>query len=262
MAGADSKRAPFLFSYPHKTPVGLLLIHGLTASPWEMVEVGKRAYEKGTTVYGVRLAGHGTTLEDLDQRVYQEWVRSAMEGIKLIRHFSDKIVVCGLSMGGLIALSLAEEQKCDAVISLSAILYLRAPLKLFISIFKTITRYQSRPLRPGLQDYYYPKHSFHALQEMMVLGRLVKENLSKIHQPILIMHSKMDSRVDPKSGFTIHEKVQSKRKELVTFEKEDHVPHVMTTRENPLIEKVLEKIMEFLIRTSSEQPVNSRFSKD
>ncbi|MHB8481768.1 MAG: alpha/beta hydrolase [Nitrospiria bacterium] len=252
MPGADSKRAPFLFSFPHKTSIGLLLIHGLTASPWEVMEVGKRAYEKGFTVYGVRLAGHGTTLEDLDQRTFQDWVQSGFEGIDLIRYFSDKIVVCGLSLGGLVALSLAEDQKCEVVISLSAPLHLKTSLKLFILIFKNFKRYQFRPLRGGLEDYYYSRHSFHALQEMTCLGRIVEANLYKIDQPLLVMQSEMDIRVHPKSGFMIIEKVQSKIKEMVSFGKEEQVPHVMTTLENPLIEKVLEKIMEFLLRTSAK----------
>lgn len=252
MQGADSRRAPFLFSYPHRTSIGLLLIHGLTASPWEVVEIGRRAYEKGFNAYGVRLAGHGTTLEDLDQRVYQDWIQSGLEGVDLIRHFADKIVICGLSMGGLTALYLAEAKKCDAVISLSAPLYLKTSLKLFISIFKYFRKYQFRPLRPGLEDFYYPKHSFHALQETIKLGRDVEANLYKISQPILVMQSKMDIRVDPKSGFTIEQRVLSKIKEIVIFEKEEQVPHVMTTLENPLIEKVFEKIMTFLFRVSSE----------
>jgi carboxylesterase len=252
MPGADPKRAPFLFCHPAKTKTALLLIHGLTASPWEVIEVGKRAYEKGFNVYGIRLSGHGTTLEDLDRQSYQDWIRAGSEGFDLISHFADHIVIAGLSLGGLIALRLAENQKGSAVISLAAPLYLKPFLKIYISIVKNFKRFHYRPLSRGLEDYYYPAHSFHALQEMIALAKEVEEHLDRIIKPILVMQTEYDIRVDPRSGQAIIQKVKSETKELVTFEKKERVPHVMTTWENPLLEKILEKMTRFLLLSSSQ----------
>jgi carboxylesterase len=245
-------RAPFLFSHPEKSPIALLLIHGLAASPWEVLEVGKRAFEKGFNVYGVRLAGHGTTLEDLDRRQYQEWVQSAVEGYELVSHFSDKIILVGESLGGLVSLHLAENQKGEGVVSLAAPLYLKWSNQIFISVFRHFMKFMGRSLPAGIQPYYYPKHSFHALEEMISFSKVVKENLKQIQQPVLLMQSERDLRVDPKSGRVIYEMVGSQVKELITFEKKKNVPHVMTTFENPLLEEVLEKITLFLFRASSQ----------
>ena len=51
---------PFLLPGGSK---GVLLIHGFTGSPSEMILLGNYLYRQGYTVLGVRLAGHGKTVE-------------------------------------------------------------------------------------------------------------------------------------------------------------------------------------------------------
>jgi len=45
--------------------VGCLLVHGFSGSPPEMQPMGDYLAGKGLTVLGVRLAGHGTSPEDM-----------------------------------------------------------------------------------------------------------------------------------------------------------------------------------------------------
>ena len=62
---------------------GVLLVHGYTGSPAEMRLLGNYLNEKGDyTVLGVRLAGHGTTVEELEQTVWQDWYKAVDEGVK------------------------------------------------------------------------------------------------------------------------------------------------------------------------------------
>ena len=44
---------------------GVLLIHGFTGLPAEMLLLGQYLNMRGYTVLGVRLAGHATTVEDM-----------------------------------------------------------------------------------------------------------------------------------------------------------------------------------------------------
>jgi esterase/lipase len=54
-------------------PIGVLLIHGFTGSPPEMRMVGDYLHQRGLSVSGPRLPGHGTSLEDLNRRRWTEW---------------------------------------------------------------------------------------------------------------------------------------------------------------------------------------------
>lgn len=87
----------------------VLLIHGLTGTPTEMRYVGKELSKAGFTVYGIQLAGHCGTENDLLQTGWHDWYASveAAHAELVARHGS--VFVAGLSMGALLALHLAHE---------------------------------------------------------------------------------------------------------------------------------------------------------
>lgn len=86
---------------------GILLIHGLTGTPTEMKFLGKSLAQRGFTVYGMQLAGHGTTEEDLIRSSWHDWARSVEQGYAMLRREVDTVFVGGLSMGALLAIHLA-----------------------------------------------------------------------------------------------------------------------------------------------------------
>ncbi|WDC84711.1 hypothetical protein PL321_03340 [Caloramator sp. mosi_1] len=64
---------------------GCLVIHGFTGTPAELRLLGERLHSKGYTVYGVRLKGHGTNVEEMEKCTYKDWIDSALEGYNLLR---------------------------------------------------------------------------------------------------------------------------------------------------------------------------------
>ena len=56
-------------------PVGVMLIHGFTGSPPEMRLIADYLNQRGLTVSGPLLPGHGTSIEDLNKRKWQEWTQ-------------------------------------------------------------------------------------------------------------------------------------------------------------------------------------------
>lgn len=103
---------------------GVLLIHGFTGLPAELLLMGKYLQAQGYTVLGVRLAGHGTTAEDMSHMTGEDWLDSVRDGYALLRGCCDRVVAGGHSMGGLLALLLAAEQEVMGVISMSAPIYM------------------------------------------------------------------------------------------------------------------------------------------
>lgn len=63
-------------------------------------------------------------------------------------------------------------------------------------------------------------------KSMLEVNKLIpftKKIIPEIHEPILIMHSRPDSIILPKSSEYLYDKVGSKDKELVFFENSYHV---------------------------------------
>jgi carboxylesterase len=83
-----------------------LLIHGFTASPFEMRYIGTRLNEAGYTVMGVRLPGHGTNVADLDQTGWVDWYREVASSFKSLAAVYPKVFIVGMSAGGTLALYL------------------------------------------------------------------------------------------------------------------------------------------------------------
>ena len=91
-------------------PCGVLLIHGLTGTPNEMRVLGKGLNNAGFTVYGMQLAGHCGSVDDLLASNAEDWFASVQTAAEWLRERVENLFVCGLSMGALLALRLAAEQ--------------------------------------------------------------------------------------------------------------------------------------------------------
>jgi len=67
--------------------------------------------DQGFTVALPRLAGHGTTPEDLEKRKYQEWIEDVEKAYQWLKERTSKRFVTGLSMGGTLTLYMGEKHK-------------------------------------------------------------------------------------------------------------------------------------------------------
>ncbi|MEO1868047.1 MAG: alpha/beta fold hydrolase, partial [Methylococcales bacterium] len=103
--------SPFLLMPKHKNGCGVLLVHGLLASPAEVRGLGEHLYKQGYTVLGVCIKGHGTSPHDLRTRTAEDWFDSVTQAHDILDYLVNQIVVIGFSTGGALALKLAAEQK-------------------------------------------------------------------------------------------------------------------------------------------------------
>jgi carboxylesterase len=87
-------------------PDACLLLHGLTGSPAEMRPVGEALAAAGFRAVGPLLPGHGTTPEDLDTTTRADLIQAA-ESAFLSLQGARRVFLCGLSVGGLLAIHLA-----------------------------------------------------------------------------------------------------------------------------------------------------------
>ena len=92
------------FFYPGGQ-TGCLLVHGFTGAPHEMHGLGKHLSGAGYSVLGVRLSGHGTDPKDMIRSRWRDWLASVEDGWNLLSGCTERIVVIGLSMGGVLSLT-------------------------------------------------------------------------------------------------------------------------------------------------------------
>lgn len=83
---------------------GILLIHGLLASPYLMQELAKHFRGKCFLVYSILLPGHGTTPGDLTQVKAQDWINASQFGLNSLASHAKNIYIAGHSAGATLAI--------------------------------------------------------------------------------------------------------------------------------------------------------------
>jgi len=89
-------------------PTGVLLCHGFTGSPQSLRPWAEYLADAGLSVSLPRLPGHGTTWQEMARTRWEDWFAEVNRAFDELRSRSDEIFVMGLSMGGCLALRLAE----------------------------------------------------------------------------------------------------------------------------------------------------------
>ncbi|MDO6354703.1 alpha/beta fold hydrolase [Caloramator sp. CAR-1] len=206
---------------------GCLLIHGFTSTPAELRELGHFLNEKGYTVYGVRLHGHGTSIDEMERSTFKDWIKSVEGGLNFLKESCSKIYVIGHSMGSLLALYIAENYDIDKVVALSPPLILKNKTGNFAFIIKYFMRYAKWPPeeRPEEEKKYllgYDKIPVKSIHEFNKLNRLVKKNLKKVKSPLFIVQSEKDSTVDIASVDYLYNAATSSVKQKCILKKCGH----------------------------------------
>lgn len=103
IAGAEA------WSHEGGNAVGALVVHGFTGNPSSMREVAQLLADAGFDVELPRLAGHGTTVEEMMTTRWADWSGDAQAAYNVLASRCKKVVVVGLSMGGALTLWLAAQ---------------------------------------------------------------------------------------------------------------------------------------------------------
>ena len=128
------------FEYNPEGKIGCYIIHGFSSSTYETKELAKFLGANGYHTLTRNLPGHGTTVEECNTVKYQDWLSFVEQDLATLSNSSEKIVVIGMSMGGVLALHLASLFPVKCVISASAVFHFmnHSKLKYLNSIFYSI----------------------------------------------------------------------------------------------------------------------------
>lgn len=228
------------------------MLHGFTGNPVTMRSIGERVAEAGYSVELPRLAGHGTTVEDMITTTWADWSRDAVEAYDTLSARCDRVAVVGISMGGGLGAHVAENRPTVAgCVLINPVVkplpgellegirqLLEAGVETAESIGSDIKKgadvnvgYDATPLVPVL-----------SLSEGL---ESVNEHLSAITAPILLISSREDHVVTSDNGDELMARV-SGPVERVWLENSYHVATIDNDQE--LVESLT---LDFLSRVLS-----------
>lgn len=225
--------------------VAVVLTHGLGASPFEVKGLADYLAARNITVYAVRLDGHGTSVEHLATTKWADWYRNYKTGFDLAKQKHSKVFAGGTSMGGVLALMLAENENVQGIIAVAPALILDDKRSEYAWLFKYFTKYSSRVIPEERSPYYYNRFPVASVAETVTMAKLVEKDLGKINEPIFIMQSTNDTRVSVKSSQTVYDTVSSKEKELVWVNSNEHIMFYDADKE-----KYFEQIYQFILKNA------------
>jgi len=233
-------------------PVGALVVHGFTGSPQGMRGLGRSLADRGLTVAGPRLPGHGTTWQDCNTRTATEWVDTVETAFDKLAAETEEIFLVGLSFGGSLCLDIAARRadQVAGIVTLAGLVFTKDPRRFLAPVIARVM--SSLPgvgndiADPDAREISYDRFPTKAGYEMLRFIGRTKAALPQVAAPILIMHGRQDHTVEPANAPYIYEHVSSEDKELLWLERSYHVVTLDYDRDT-----VADRTFDFIKRHSS-----------
>lgn len=226
----------------------MVLCHGFTGSPASLRGWGEELAGAGFSVRIPLLPGHGTRWQDMNATGFDDWLAELVTATRELRERCDTVVVGGLSMGGTLALRLAElhgdlldglvlvnpsvmSRRWDA--RLAPVLRLLQPLLLRVS--PSLPGIADDIAKPGVVEGGYDRVPVAAGLSLQAAWRLVRADLAQVRAPLLLLHSRVDHVVEPENARLVLTGVSSTDVREVVLENSFHVATL--DHDAPLIEQ-------------------------
>jgi len=208
---------------------GVLLIHGFTGSPASVRPWGEHFAALGHTVRIPRLPGHGTTWQEMNRTRWQDWYAEVDAALTEITARVDTVLVCGLSMGGCLALRLAEQRPADvdALVLVNPAVHVADKRLLAVPVVRhfigAVKGIGNDIKKVGADECGYGCTPLHALHSQMQMWKDVRAAMSHVTTPLLLIRSVVDHVVDPSSSQIIMDGVSSTTRREILLADSYHV---------------------------------------
>jgi carboxylesterase len=188
-------------------PIGVVVLHGFTGSPQSMRPLAQSLARAGFSVELPLLPGHGTSVEDMVPTRWSDWSSVAEATYNELAGRSDRVFVAGLSMGGSLAIWLAERHPDIAGIVVVNPL-VDPPASSFRDMLSGMVE-EGGVSAPAIgsdiamQSVAESAYGASPLEPMLSMFEAVDEiaaRLGELRCPVLLLSSRTDHVVPPESG--------------------------------------------------------------
>jgi carboxylesterase len=243
-------------------PVGCLLVHGFGDTATLMEPMGTYLGNKGISIRGITLPGHGSSLSEFAAISNQQLLGMVEREYVKLSESCNSVVVVGFSMGGLLALQLATLRDVGGLVTICAPVFPRGgragekAMKLAARLGAVVgatfpkmgfTSLSDKTLSDYLTGYTkYPSQSIVRLIELMEATRAV---IPRVNARILVVQSSRDDVIWKNSGKHIFDLVGSMEKRII---------HLANSRHKAPLDRdrhlLFEEISRFCVNSTMSRP--------
>ena len=226
--------------------VGVLVCHGFGGSPRSVQELALRLAAAGHSVALPLLAGHGRTPEEMERSSWTEWTADVERAFVWLSDRTDQVFVSGLSMGGTLALWLAERHpEVAGLVTINAVL--RHPRERMmralgrLGLPRWVKAIGNDAKLVGVDERAYDRIPMRSTRQLALLLADVREGLALIRCPALLFSSVVDHVVPPANQAELLAAISSTDKTLVDLRDSYHVATMDLEKE-----RVFKEILDFV----------------
>ena len=209
--------------------VGILVLHGFTGSTKSVKPWGQALGEQGWTVRVPRLPGHGTRWQDMNITTWEDWYAEADRNLRDLRERCERVFVMGLSMGGSLSLRLAQVHgdEIDGLVLVNPAVHTERPdrflLPMVSRVIGSFPGISNDIAKEGVDEGAYDRLPLKAAHSLSKMWSIVKQDMPRITQPMLLFRSRQDRVVEPSNAAYIMANVSSPDVTEVVLERSYHV---------------------------------------
>jgi len=214
---------------PRYDKLGVLLLHGFTSNVATVDGLVPFLEKEGIQSRVPVLRGHGTVYTDLAGVTARDWYDDAEAALIALSKEVDKVVVVGLSMGGLVAIDLGirHPDKIAGVVTWAAALRFADPLSglspalaRVASTWPAPESFNDASLKSRSRN--YPKFMTDAFVSLLRYAQETEKRLPQLSVPLCVLHSKKDQVIAPIAANIIYRDVSSEHREIHWFQRSGH----------------------------------------
>jgi carboxylesterase len=186
-------------------PVGVLVLHGFTGSPQTVRGWASHLAAAGLTVRAPLLAGHGGTWQELAKTGWTDWYADAERAFLSLSERCSQVFVTGISMGGCLALRLAETQgeRVSGVVLVNPSLAADTPLIALAPalkhVVKSLKSIGGDIKKADASEPAAKRTPVASVATLPAMWRVTAASLPSVTQPLLVFRSTVDHVVGPAS---------------------------------------------------------------
>ena len=231
--------------------VGVLLCHGFTGTPQSLRSWGEYLADRGYSVRLPLLPGHGTTWQAMNQTRWEDWYAAVDAAFRELHEACERVVVCGLSMGGALALQLAQAHgpRISGLVLVNPAVKFEDPRTHLLPVLKYVVgslgAIGNDVKKPGVTELAYTRTPLKAAHSQLVAWQSVVRDLPEVTQPVLLLRSPQDHVVPASSSALILSRISSLDVTEILLEDSYHV----ATIDNDA-QRIFDESAKFIERTT------------
>ncbi|GAB3223258.1 alpha/beta fold hydrolase [Glycomyces halotolerans] len=219
----------FTFDVGPDAEATMLLCHGFTGDPSSMRPWGEHLRDAGFNVVAPLLPGHGLPWRELARTRWPEWYGAVERGLDSALDFGRPVFAGGLSLGGSLALRLAELRGAElsGLVLVNPAIYDDKPNGFLAPVLRYIVpsvgSIGSDLAKPDVREKTSDRTPLAAFASARQLWKVTRADLPRVTIPLSVFTSAVDHVVHPRNSAIVRAGVRSKEVESTILPRSYHV---------------------------------------